>query len=73
MPKFTVDVSEEDLKLIERGLLRMNRSDGNSHGPLDVQRLAGMLMEDVALAVRRPGSWEGSNMSQVLTSHGYPL
>lgn len=72
MPKFTVDVSEEDLKLIERGLLRMNRSDGNSHGPLDVQRLAGMLMEDVALAVRRPGSWEGANMSQV-TSHGYPL
>jgi hypothetical protein len=73
MPKFTVDVSEDDLKLIERGLQRMNRSDGNSHGPLDVQRLAGMLMEDVALAVRRPGSWEGSNRSQVLTSHGYPL
>lgn len=73
MPKFTVDVSEEDLKLIERGLERMNRSDGNSHGPLDVQRLAAMLMQDVALAVRRPGSWEGSNMSQVLNSHGYPL
>lgn len=73
MPKFTVDVSEEDLKLIERGLLRMNRSDGNSHGPLDVQRLACMLLQDVALAVRRPGSWEGTNMSQVLSSHGYPL
>lgn len=73
MPKFTVDVSEEDLKLIERGLLRMNGSDGNSHGPLDVQRLAAMLMQDVALAVRRPGSWEGANMYQVLTSHGYPL
>lgn len=73
MPKFTVDVSEEDLKLIERGLQRMNGSDGNSHGPLDVQRLAAMLMQDVALAVRRPGSWEGANMYQVLTSHGYPL
>jgi len=73
MPKFTVDVSEDDLKLIERGLVRMNRSDGNSHGPLDVQRLAAMLLEDVALAVRRPGSWEGANMGQVLTSHGYSL
>lgn len=73
MPKFTVDVSEEDLKLIERALLRMNHSDGNSHGPLDVHRLAGMLLQDVALAVRRPGSWEGTNMSQVLFGHGYPL
>lgn len=73
MPKFTVDVSDDDLKLIERGLDRMNRSDGNTHGPLDLQRLAGMLLEDVALAVRRPGSWEGANMGQVLTSHGYPL
>ena len=73
MPKFTVDVSEEDLKLIERGLLRMNHSDGNSHGPLDVQRLAAMLMQDVALAVRRPGSWEGDHMSQLLCAHGYPL
>lgn len=73
MPKFTVDVSDDDLKLIERGLDRMNRSDGNTHGPLDLQRLAGMLLEDVALAVRRPGSWEGANMYQVLTSHGYPL
>ena len=73
MPKFTVDVSEGDLKLIERGLDRMNRNDGNTHGPLDLQRLAGMLLEDVALAVRRPGSWEGANMGQVLSSHGYSL
>jgi hypothetical protein len=73
MPKFTVDVSEEDLKLIERGLLRMNQTDCNSHGALDLQRLAGMLMQDVALAVSRPGSWEGANMYQLLSSHGYAL
>ncbi|MDE0853929.1 MAG: hypothetical protein OSA97_05865 [Nevskia sp.] len=72
MPKFTIDVREEDLRDIERGLARMNHSDGNSHGPLDVHRLAGMLLQDVALAVRRPGSWEGDHMSQ-LCSHGYPL
>jgi hypothetical protein len=42
-----------------------------SHGKLTVESLAEMLMEDVALAIRRPGSWEGANMSRVLESHGY--
>lgn len=32
-----------------------------------------MLMQDVAYAVRRPGSWEGANMIQVLMSHGYSI
>ncbi len=42
-----------------------------SHGTLDLHGLVRMLLTDVALSVRRPGSWEGSNMLQVLTSHGY--
>ncbi len=29
-----------------------------------------ILKEDVVLAVERPGSWEGSNMLQVLCCHG---
>lgn len=29
------------------------------------------LKEDVVLAVERPGSWEGSNMLTVLSSHGF--
>lgn len=49
------------------------RGDFNSHGSLDIKRLARMLLEDVALAVRRPGSWEGANMRQVLRSHGYAV
>jgi hypothetical protein len=32
-----------------------------------------MLLQDVALMMQRPGSWEGANMAQVMSSHGYSL
>jgi hypothetical protein len=38
--------------------------------PLDAATLIEILKDDVILAVERPGSWEGFNMLQVLTSHG---
>jgi hypothetical protein len=41
--------------------------------PLDTAGLTKMLLEDVALAVRRPGSWEGARMTDLLTSHGYSV
>lgn len=44
---------------------------GNSHGTLTIGRLVQMLLEDVALMIHRPGSWEGANMAQVMSSHGY--
>jgi len=68
-----VEISDEDNKLIEQALERMCQSEANTHGRLDLPRLAAMLLEDVALAVRRPGSWEGTHMIQVLESHGYPV
>lgn len=40
----------------------------NSHGAL---MLVTMLLGDIALAQRRPGSWEGANMLTVLAAHGY--
>lgn len=43
----------------------------NSHGALDLAKLVAMLLEDVALMIQRPGSWEGANMMQVMASHGY--
>jgi len=58
---------------LERLLAACNRSDCSSHGALTLERLAYMLLEDAALIVTRPGSWEGVNMSQVLESHGYLL
>jgi len=68
-----IEVSDEDAALIEEFMDDNQTDESNSHGPLDMIILAGMLLEDVALAVRRPGSWEGSNMIQVLTSHGYTV
>jgi hypothetical protein len=69
----SVTVSDEDLRLIQKLLAHVNQTDFCSHGELTVETLAAMLLEDVALAWRRPGSWEGSNMAQVLASHGYHL
>lgn len=49
-----------------------NRADlFSTHGALDLATLLEMLLEDVALMVSRPGSWEGANMARVMASHGY--
>lgn len=69
--KIEIEITEQDAALIEEFMEENQTDEGNSHGPLDMIVLAEMLLQDVALAVRRPGSWEGSNMSQVLSSHGY--
>jgi len=72
MATITVDIADADATLIEQFLAgTKGRPDSCSHGPLDMKTLIGMLIEDVALMVRRPGSWEGANMGQVMTSHGY--
>ena len=71
--KIVVEISDADAKDINRAITLANNSDANTHGILGFQVLTRMLLEDVALAVRRPGSWEGRNMAQVLASHGYEL
>jgi hypothetical protein len=71
--KLKIEISDDDAmhigKLIER--TQLYGGGFNSHGPLTMRLLAEMLMQDVALAVRRPRSWEGANMAHVLESHGY--
>jgi hypothetical protein len=69
--RITIDIPDDTARRIEEHIARA-KSDRNSHGPLTLQRLMNMLGEDVGLSVARPGSWEGSNMRTVLTSHGYP-
>jgi hypothetical protein len=70
--QITVNVSVRDLELIQIFLdTTQGRTDGCTHGQLDLARLVNMLLQDVALMMRRPGSWEGSNMTQVMQSHGY--
>lgn len=73
MKTITIEVSDEDAKLIESELPDICDGEANSHGTLDLPKLTAMLLEDVVLAFRRPGSWEGANMIQVLQSHGYEL
>lgn len=70
--KLQVEIANEDVILIQELLAACGDDEGgNTHGRLDLQTLTRMLLEDVALAWRRPGSWEGANMAQVLESHGY--
>ncbi|WJF90211.1 hypothetical protein QS306_00520 [Paraburkholderia bonniea] len=51
----------------------VNGGGFNSHGRLTVRCLLAMLAEDAGMVVSRPGSWEGSNMALVLSSHGYEV
>lgn len=71
--KIEIEIPDKQFALIEQFMDDNQTDEFNSHGSLDLFVLAEMLLQDVALAVRRPGSWEGSNMSQVLTSHGYTV
>jgi len=64
-------ITGDDVRLIEYFIESTADTVACSHGPLDMQTLVTMLLEDVALMMRRPGSWEGSNMAQVMSSHGY--
>lgn len=54
-------------------LLNTQNTEDTSHDELTLEKLLDMLLEDVVLMYRRPGSWEGSNMAQVLRAHGYNL
>ena len=49
------------------------RDEFTSHGALSVSSLMAMLAEDAAMVISRPGSWEGANMAQVFSSHGYEV
>ncbi len=69
--KITVTIPATDADLIRQFLAANQNLTANTHGALTLQTLAALLLEDVALMMRRPGSWEGSNMATVLQSHGY--
>lgn len=69
--KITVTIPDADAALIRQFLDANRETTANTHGPLTMPKLTAMLLEDVALMVRRPGSWEGANMATVMQSHGY--
>ena len=71
--KLVIEVGDEDVKDIVLAIALANSSEANTHGKLSFETLTRMLLEDVALVVRRPGCWEAANMAQVLASHGYEV
>lgn len=78
MKRITIQVSDDIadcLASLAMACTRQNkrREGATTHGPLDVKALMTMLAEDAAMVITRPGSWEGSNMAQVFSSHGYEV
>lgn len=73
-----IEVSAETARLLAELATRCTEADQadngfTSHGPLTIDSLVAMLVEDAALMVSRPGSWEGANMASVFASHGYDV
>lgn len=68
--QISIGMSAEDAAAI--GDLLTDAGEGD-HGRLDLATLATLLLEDVALLLDRPGSWEGSNMHTLLSAHGYDV
>lgn len=78
MRRFTIEVSDDTAaRLAELAKLctaaDKERGGATTHGELTVSGLLAMLADDAAMVLTRPGSWEGSNMATVLTSHGYEV
>lgn len=70
--KIEIEIDDDIFADVERFLARQDPESGaNTHGHLDVAGLVQMLLEDVVLTERRPGSWEGEKMDALLASHGY--
>lgn len=78
MKRICIDVSDETAATLARLVKACSDSndarDGfTTHGKLTLESLLAMLVDDAAMVMTRPGSWEGSNMAQVLMSHGYDV
>ena len=76
--QITIEVSAETARLLAELSNRCTEADQEqnsftSHGPLTVDGLIAMLVEDAAMVISRPGSWEGSNMERVFAGHGYQV
>ena len=72
--KLEIEVDDDTVMYVGRFLSMLDpKIEANTHGPLDMAGLATLLLQDVALVVRRPGSWEGNKMGDLLASHGYEM
>lgn len=71
--KIEVELSDEEIRNINAVLHGSEDEEycQGSAGVLDMNKLVKMLLHDVHLTIKRPGSWEGSKMLDLLESHGY--
>lgn len=78
MPTIGVEVTEKAAASLAELVERCNEADrarggATSDGELTVPDLLTMLAQDAAYIIHRPGSWEATNMRDVLISHGYEV
>lgn len=75
MKRIQIEIDDQASQNLAELVRQLNANAGtdpfNSHGPLTVKKLVAMLLEDAGMVISRPGSWEGSNMADVLRGHGY--
>lgn len=57
----------------EQAVRELQLKDPADGTPITAEALLSVLKEDVVYAWERPGSWEGANMLEVLTCHGFFL
>lgn len=71
--RITIELPEDQAREIESWLKHTSDEPDvtSSHGRLDLNSFSRMLLEDAYWATKRPGSWEGDFMLQLLRGHGY--
>jgi 16S rRNA C1402 N4-methylase RsmH len=65
-----VESPSETVALVRKFIL-LNHHSQNTHGPMTVEKLVTMLLENVAAAVKDGTTWQGGHMSLILSEHGY--
>lgn len=63
-----VKIAVETAALVQQYVATARHVDGSG---LTLEELAIMMLEDVALYVRRPGCWEAYAIGNLLAAHGY--
>jgi hypothetical protein len=64
-------MSPETERLVRKLVLQNTNNTRCTHGPMSVEKLITMLLEDVAAAMRDGNTWQGGHMALVLSEHGY--
>ena len=69
-PTVTAEYDQETAAMLGK-FVNLNQHTNDSHGPMTLEKLVTMLLEDVAAAVRDGDTWQGGHMALILSMHGY--